>query len=85
MSKRGNTTTVNAVSSIPATQLKDDVEALLTANGFNLNDLTRLEKQQDYRREYSQRVEVKSKRKLYSQQRYQKMLRELLAQRVVGE
>lgn len=79
MSKRGNTTTVNAVSSIPATQLKDDVEALLTANGFNLNDLARLEKQQDYRREYSQRVEVKSKRKLYSQQRYQKMLR------VVGE
>lgn len=80
MSHKNVSKSVNPVVSIPTTQLKDDVEATLIANGFNLNDLARFERQQEYRREYSQRPHVVEKRKQYAAKRYQKMqaLRALL-------
>lgn len=72
---------VTPTTAVSKSQLKDDVEALLTANGFTTNDLVRLEKQQQYRKMYAQRPDVVEKRKEYSRQRYLKMkhLRELLA------
>lgn len=72
--------TINSVASINPTQLKDDVEAMLTAAGFTLNDLRRLEDQLAYRKEYSQRPEVVRARKEYNRKRALKMkaLRELL-------
>ena len=75
---------INAVANINKAQLHDDVEELLTANGFTLNDLQRLEKQNEYRRLYSQRPNVVEKRKAYSAARYAKMkvLRDLLKQHV---
>jgi len=78
--------TITPVATIAKVQLKDDVESLLLANGFNLNDLARLEKQLEYRKRYSQRPEVKEKRAAYSKQRYLKMkvLKALLQDRVTA-
>ena len=77
--------TITPVVTIEKVNLKDDVESLLLSNGFNLNDLRRLEHQQQYRREYSQRQHVVEKRKEYNKKRYLKMqhLKQLLATRVV--
>lgn len=74
--------TITAVVNIPEANRKDDIAELLKANGFSLNDLQRFEKQQAYRKEYSQRVEVVAKRKEYSKRRYERMkqLRRLLDQ-----
>jgi hypothetical protein len=79
--------TVTPIATIAKVQLKDDVESLLLANGFNLNDLAKLEKQLEYRKQYSQRSEVKEKRAAYSKQRYLKMkvLKALLQDRVTAE
>ena len=78
--------TITPVATIAKVQLKDDVESLLLANGFNLNDLAKLEKQLEYRKRYSQRPEVKEKRAAYSKQRYLKMkvLKALLQDRVTA-
>jgi hypothetical protein len=77
--------TITPVATINVAQLKDDVETMLTENGFTLNDLARLEKQQAYRREYAQRPNVVEKRKEYNKQRYvrMQMLKSLLRERVV--
>lgn len=74
------TKTITPTTSINPSQLKDDVEAILTANGFTLKDVERFEKQVAYRREYSQREDVKEARRLYNAQRNAKMkiLRHLL-------
>jgi hypothetical protein len=79
------TTKVTPVVAIPKVQLKDDVELMLIENGFTINDLARLERQQQYRREYSQRPNVVEKRKMYNKQRYvrMQMLKSLLRERVV--
>lgn len=72
--------TINSVASINPTQLKDDVEAMLTAAGFTLNDLRRYEDQVAYRKEYATRPDVIAARKEYNRKRALKMkaLRELL-------
>lgn len=67
------TKTVTPTIAVNVNQLKDDVETLLTSNGFTLNDLARLKHQQDYRRKYAQRPEVKSKRALYNKVRSRRM------------
>ena len=71
---------VMPIIATPKEQLKDDVETMLVANGFSLNDLASYERQQQYRKEYSLRPHVVEKRKQYAKQRYLKMkaLRELL-------
>ena len=76
-----NSKSVVAVVSVPKVQLKDDVLAVALANGFTAADVDRMEKQDAYRREYSQRPEVVEKRKQYAAKRYEKMkvLRQLLS------
>jgi hypothetical protein len=75
---------ITAVVSIDKTNLKDDVEAMLKLNGYTLQDLKMVEKQNEYRRLYNLRPEVVAKRKVYSQKRYlkMKMLKALLQDRV---
>ena len=74
------TKSINAVVSINPSQLRDDVIELAIANGYTREDVERLEKQNEYRRQYSLRPNVVAKRKLYSAARYEKMkvLRSLL-------
>lgn len=80
MSKKGNITVVNAVSSIPTNQLKDDVLSIALSNGFTEQDVLRMERQDAYRKEYNQRPDVVLKRKQYAAMRYLRMkqLRALL-------
>lgn len=74
------TQTINPVVAVQPSQLRDDVLELALANGFSLADVERLERQNEYRKAYSQRPNVVAKRKAYSAQRYEKMkvLRNLL-------
>ena len=82
-----STKTINAVATINPSQLKDDKVALIANSlGVTTEEATklvaRLEKQQEYRKQYSQRPEVKAKRAAYSAARYStlKMVNELLKQ-----
>ena len=67
------TKVVTPVVAVQKSQLKDDLEAKLTANGFSLKDLERLQKQQEYREKYNQREEVRERRKQYQKERYERM------------
>jgi hypothetical protein len=77
-----NSKSVVAVVNVPKVQLKDDVLTIALANGFTQADVERMEKQDAYRRAYSQRPEVVEKRKQYAARRHEKMkvLRNLLSQ-----
>lgn len=79
--------TVTAVATINPAQLKDDkVSKVANSLGCSIDEATklvdRLEKQQSYRKQYSQRPEVRAKRAAYSAARYAviKQVNELLKQ-----
>ena len=70
--------TVTAVATIPQAQLKDDkVAALVNALKCTAEEanalIERLEKQQQYRKQYAQRPDVRAKRAAYSKSRYQQL------------
>lgn len=75
---------IRPVVAVNPSQLKDDVVSIALANGFTREDITRMEKQDEYRRQYNLRPEVVEKRKAYAAKRYLKMkaLRELLRSNV---
>lgn len=76
------TKTITPIVNIDKVNLKDDIADLLTTNGFTLVDYERLQKQQQYRKMYSQREDVVAKRRVYTKMRYERMkqLRGLLSQ-----
>ena len=68
-----NNKTINAVVSIPATQLKDDVLQAALAEGFTVREVEAFERQLKYRKQYNSRPEVVARRKQYAAKRYQRM------------
>ncbi len=74
------TKTITPIVTINKSQLKDDVNEILTSNGFSITEYERFVKQQEYRKSYSQRSYVVEKRKDYMKKRYERMkeLRALL-------
>lgn len=71
---------IRPITAVQPSQLKDDVVSIALANGFTREDITRMEKQDEYRRHYNARPDVVAKRKEYTHKRYLKMkaLRDLL-------
>lgn len=62
------------------TSFTDEQFSHLLSEGFTVKEIERCDAQIQYRKEYNQRPEVKQKRALYNQQRYERMkqLRRLL-------
>ena len=62
MSHKVSSKTINPTISINPNQLHDDVVERALANGFSMNEIERYLSQQEYRKAYNLRPEVKAKR-----------------------